>query len=222
VRTNFAKGEIIKTKLFPLALLGLAVATANAQTFSNSNSITINDFGAATPYPSSITVSGLSGDIGTLTVSLSGFGHTFPEDVDVLLVGPAGQNVVLMGANGGGNAVQGVDLTFMDGAPFLPDNIVSGTYSPSDSHPFTITFPDPAPSSPYGSALSVFNGTDGNGTWNLFVADHGPGDSGVISGGWSLTFTAVPEPTTTALMLVAVGALGVAALRKRKTAARSQ
>jgi uncharacterized repeat protein (TIGR01451 family) len=45
------------------------------------------------------------------------------------------------------------------------------------------------PLPPYGSTLSVLNGGNPNGTWNLFVADDSPFDSGVISNGWLLTLT---------------------------------
>ena len=39
------------------------------------------------------------------------------------------------------------------------------------------------------ASLGNFKNTDPNGTWNLFVVDQYPGDSGVITGGWSLTIT---------------------------------
>jgi hypothetical protein len=50
-------------------------------------------------------------------------------------------------------------------------------------------FGTPAPSPPYGSALSVFNGTDPQGTWRLFVVDDFDSDSGSIAGGWSLAIS---------------------------------
>src|SRR5262249_38055763 len=64
--------------------------------FSNTADIVIPDSGAATPYPSTINVSGVTGLIGKLTVTMTNVNHTFPDDVDVLLVGPAGQTTLLM------------------------------------------------------------------------------------------------------------------------------
>jgi serine/threonine protein kinase/subtilisin-like proprotein convertase family protein len=157
---------------------------------SNSQEIVIPDSRQAEPYPSSIEVSGLSGTIVDVKVTLAGFGHEFPDDVDVLLVGPSGQSVVLMADMGGFDTVGNVTLTLDDAAPApAPDEtlIVSGTYRPTrekrccrfDGNP-------PAPPPPHGAALSVFDGTDPNGTWSLFVFDDGVGDQGAISGGWSL------------------------------------
>jgi len=62
--------------------------------FSNATSISIPALGSATPYPSNILVSGLTGTITKVTVTLSGFSHTAPDDVDVLLVGPAGKSLL--------------------------------------------------------------------------------------------------------------------------------
>src|SRR5947208_10924784 len=67
--------------------------------FTNSSTITINDANPATPYPSNITVSGLSGTIpataGSVKVTINGFSHTYPDDVGILLVGPTGAALLL-------------------------------------------------------------------------------------------------------------------------------
>ena len=162
----------------------------------NPTSITINHSGAASPYPSPLTISGVSGTVANVTVTLNNLSHTFPDDVDILLVGPAGQNVVLLSDAGGGTAASNVTLTFSDAAlAFVPDNgpLVSGTFKPTNNGGADV-FPSPAPA-PGGSALNVFNGTNPNGVWQLFVTDDTGGDSGSISGGWCLQITA-NAPTT--------------------------
>ncbi len=71
-------------------LLGLSapVAAATLQTFNNAAAITIPGSGNASPYPSAITVSGVPTNFTRLEVQLNGYTHSFPDDVDVLLVGP--------------------------------------------------------------------------------------------------------------------------------------
>jgi len=116
--------------------------------------------------------------------------HTYPDDLDILLVGPGGQKVLLMSDAGGGSDVNNITLTFDDAAASaLADSaaIVAGTYKPTD---FVTgdTFPSPAPAGPYGTTLSTFNGLNPNGTWSLYVLDDAASDSGSIAGGWSLKF----------------------------------
>jgi hypothetical protein len=106
------------------AAILLATATvALAATFSNPAPITIPpQGGTATPYPSDITVSGLKGTVTDVNVTLSSLSHTFPDDVAVLLVGPGGQNVVLMSDSGCDLDVSNVTLIFDDeAATTLPD-----------------------------------------------------------------------------------------------------
>src|SRR5262249_34297496 len=73
--------------------------------FSNPNGITINDFSTATPYPSTINVSGVPQPITKITVNLFNVSHTYPSDIDILLVGPTGEQVVLMSDAGAGNPI---------------------------------------------------------------------------------------------------------------------
>jgi uncharacterized repeat protein (TIGR01451 family) len=162
-------------------------------TFANTETIVIPSLGNANPYPSTIEVSGVPGSIANLTVTLSKLSHTFPDDLDILLVGPGGQSIVLMSDSGGGNPIQNVTLTFAENAAaFLPDfgQITSGTFRPTNYEQGD-AFPAPAPFGPYGSSLTVFNHTDPNGTWSLYVVDDATGDAGTITGSWSLTFTTV-------------------------------
>ena len=67
--------------------------------------------------------------------------------------------------------------------------MVGGTYQPSDFGGFFGT--SPAPPEPYGSTLSVFDGTEANGVWQLFVYDDGDEDTGTITGGWELDISMV-------------------------------
>jgi subtilisin-like proprotein convertase family protein len=166
-------------------------------TFSNSATITFSNTGtppfASTPYPSTINVTGTSG-ITKVTVTLTGITHTFPDDIEVLLVSPGGQKILLMSDCGGGTDVTGVNITFDDAAASsLPDATVltSGTFKPTDFDPAAdAVMPAPAPPEPYSTTLSVVNGTIQNGIWSLYTADDSTGDVGTINGGWSITITA--------------------------------
>src|SRR5207253_9065236 len=99
--------------------------------------ITAPDIGTATPYPSSISVSGVSGTLTKVTASLVGLAHTYPSDFEILLVGPGGQTVLLMSDAGDGMTITNVNLTFDDTASqLLPaSQITSGTYKPTDYPP---------------------------------------------------------------------------------------
>lgn len=172
--------------------------------FTNAAAIIINDSSspptAGAPYPSTIAVSGIVGAVSKVTVTLSNLNHSFPEDIDLLLVSPAGQKIVLMSDAGGGNPISSRVITFDDSAPgFLPDStlISSGTYRPSDYIP-SDSYPVPAPAGPYSSTLSVLNGTNPNGTWSLYAVDDTFFNSGVISNGWSLSISAASSITPTA------------------------
>ncbi|MEO6391140.1 MAG: M36 family metallopeptidase [Pyrinomonadaceae bacterium] len=173
-------------------------------TFSNASAITINDStgmpAASMPYGNSVTVSGLTGNK-KLKVGFTGFSHSFPGDVDVLLVGPGGQKMVIMSDVVGTSDAVNVNFSLIDSAALLlpPSSplVDFNEYRPSDVTAGD-TFPAPAPAGPYQSAIPVGSatlastfGTQGstlNGTWTLYVVDDAGQDAGSIAGGWYLTF----------------------------------
>jgi uncharacterized repeat protein (TIGR01451 family) len=177
--------------------------------FTNHSRISVPDQGPATNvYPSQITVRDVPGLLRKVAVTLLNVEHTSPADLDVLLVGPKGDTVLIMSDAGGGYSISGTTLTFEDGGTPLPESsrINSGTYGPTDYPPADL-LPAPAPAGPYGTALSVFNGSSPNGVWSLYVADDAGGDSGRIGGGWALTlFTVDPVDPTADLKVVGTGA----------------
>jgi len=157
-----------------LACATVAVASAQAATittnYSNPQTIVINDNQPASPYPSPIAVSNLTGgDITSVTVSLNGFRHTYPNDVDVFMVAPGGQQVSLMPRAGGSADVSNVNLTFTAAS--------------------TATLGTPITSGTYGANLTPLNGPAlaQNGTWQLFVRDVVGIDVGAFDGGWTLS-----------------------------------
>jgi subtilisin-like proprotein convertase family protein len=175
-------------------------------TFSNNTATVINDGAtgapaASTPYGTTINVSGLTGNK-TMKLGITNFTHTFPGDVDMLLVGPAGQKMIPYSDVVGGTDAVNISFKMVDTATdLLPAAaaLVNGAeYKPSDVTSGD-TFPAPAPAAPYLSAApvgsSTFNsvyGTSGaalNGTWTLYMVDDAGQDTGT-TGGWSLTFEA--------------------------------
>jgi len=213
------KNNILRFTIILLALgfVFTIAQQAAALTFTNTAPITINDNAAATPYPATINISGFTAGISDLNVTITGLSHTFPNDIGILLVGPAGQTVVLMNNTGGINAISNINLTFDDeAATGVPNpifgSLASGSYRPTNLAPAT-SFISPAPAGPYGTSLSVFDGTSANGLWRLFVEDFAPGDSGLISGGFSLQVM-TPEPAS--VILLGLGLFLAAGLLRRR------
>ena len=142
------------------------------------------------PYPATVTVSGLGAKVFDVDVRLNGLTDTYPDDLDVLLVGPGGQRTRLMSDVGTGNGVTGLDLTFDDEATEgFPDEdeLTGGSFKPTDvdEDGYPDNF-DPAPAPTATTSLVTFDGTDPNGTWSLYVMDDAGRDVLGTLAGWSL------------------------------------
>lgn len=191
---------------------GTAVLTINdtANAFRNAANICTTLGQPASPYPSTITVSGGPVQIGTLRVTLYDVAHTNPDHMDFLLVGPTGRQMIIQSDAGGNlNLVTPVTITFSDAAgQVLPDSapLSTGTFEPTSWEAGQASFPAPAPPAPYNEPGSTVGGTgtqtlggnfrftNANGVWSLYMRDDAglfvapEAITGCVNGGWGLEF----------------------------------
>jgi subtilisin-like proprotein convertase family protein len=162
------------------------------RTFSSPNAVVINDDIQADPYPSAIVVSGIKkGKVKDVNVTLRGYNHGFPDNVDVMLVAPDGSSTVLMSDSGGATDAASLTLKFDDQASgTTPDGstIESGTFKPvnygaGDAFPLL-------GAAPATVGLAQLNGGNPNGEWLLYVVDDTATSVGAFSGGWDMELTA--------------------------------
>lgn len=166
-------------------------------TFTNNTAITIPSSGPGSVYPSTINVTGVTGNK-RLRIELTDLAHPFPDDVDFMLAGPGGQKLIILSDAGGTNDWVTDDVQLTDLAAAVASDagaVPSGEYKPTNygaSDPFAA----PAPAPPYGNpapaGTDTFESTFGtsgagmNGTWSLYVVDDLAGFAGTM-GGWKLT-----------------------------------
>ncbi len=180
-----------------------------ATSFGVTNGIVINDNSSAAPYPATVNVAGLVGVVDQVSLTLSNVYHTFPGDIDMLLVSPSGQSALVMSDAGSGFKLVNTTFTITDLASTdLPNNgqIANNTsYRPKDYVIPTAgddAFAAPAPAGPYFTSMAAFKGIDPNGIWQLYVRDDSTGDFGVVSNGWSLNISTVFPANATAGLVV--------------------
>ena len=178
-------------------------ATAQAvNTFSNGEPILINDTAPATPYPSTIAVSGLTGAVVKVRVTLHNLTHAFGADISAWLVAPNGRTMLLLGRAPGATSQHYVVAGRLRAHARLTRRSrrvpscragtapVSGRSRHSTSRRQRSTMSQLTLSGFNGEAPSL------NGNWSLYVRDHAPGLIGTIANGWSLTFYIQPQLPT--------------------------
>ena len=162
----------------------------------------------ATPYPSTLTVSGLSGTVATVTVQLQGLttvgggSGDDTQDLGILLKSPGGQLLEILGNTSDSlQSLSGLTLNISDAASNQMPNQVSpwsqttGTLSvqpASYSHgvdPETFPSPGPGTLAPGSTALSLPNGTGTLNSTNGVFTNVNP------NGTWSLYFIDNKGPT---------------------------
>jgi subtilisin-like proprotein convertase family protein len=162
----------------------------------------------------------------TVTLNISG---GFNGDYYAYLVNNTGGFAVLLNrvgktaSNPVGYSDSGMSITLSDASP---NNIhtyqtvsnpgggtLTGTWAPDGRNvdPSVVT-----DTSPITSTLGSFDNTSPSGTWTLFLADLDYGEQGTLQN-WTLTVTAVPEPSSITLGILGLGVcFGLRRLARRR------
>lgn len=154
----------LNTKAFAIGY----TVTNNCVTYSNANALPIPDgvgpnaggavVASTIAIPDNVTISDVNVNVNVA--------HTFFWDLVVSVAHPDGTQVNLLNRNCN-NVSTGFNITFNDGAPAVVcSSNVTGTYSPA-------------------APLSVLNGKQANGNWQLLLRDFYNGDTGILNS-WSV------------------------------------
>src|SRR5829696_5905370 len=104
------------------------------KTFSNTGQIKIPGNGEATPYPVTVHVGKFRrARIKDVNLTLHNFSHSFPDQVDILLVASNGRNALVMSDVGGNDNADNLTITLDDEAAanlHLSSQLSSGTFRP--------------------------------------------------------------------------------------------
>ncbi|MFT5862171.1 MAG: subtilisin-like proprotein convertase family protein [Flavobacteriales bacterium] len=163
------------TLLMALVMSAFALQVS-AQNFQGSTGLipdaSCPDF---TPFGADVTGIGVIGDTHQIDEIVINITHTWVGDLDLALVSPSGEEILLMDGDTGNAEDNMVNTVFSDeGNP--------PTINPSTGTPWTGVF------SPQGGSLAdAFNGSDGSGTWALVICDAVGGDEGTVTQ-WSIRF----------------------------------
>ena len=193
------------------ALLLLAPPAAAAETRTFVSEVTLfpagnaeGIFGPANEYPSTIVVAGVPGTVTKVTASLIDLESANPDDIDMALVGPNGQAVMLMSDACGSQPLAGDNWTFDDAAPaFLPDSgpCASGQQASFDPSNYFGGEPEPddltpggGPAGPYLNQLAFLAGGTPDGEWKLYLTDDDPDVIGFVVDAWALNLEIEPAP----------------------------
>lgn len=220
----------MKQTILAVALLANFAAQAQITT-TNSYWQTVNGGipdGNANGTNSTITVSGIIGNIQSLTVSLD-VTNGWNGDLYAYLAGPAGGFAVLLNRTGVdgtdpfGYGDGGFNVTFTSDAtnihfyqnfsPTFSGTALTGFWGVDGREIDPGTNGAVLAAAPITATLDSFLNSDPNGEWLLFIADMSTEFESQWNG-WGLTIVTVPEPGT--ISLLAVGAIGAGMFLRRK------
>jgi hypothetical protein len=193
---------LVLATLTPAAIADAPAAGAELTEVTNPTPVLISKDNScctaqpASPYPSSISVTGVSGITTEAEVTLWGLHESDAEGLQVLLVGPSGRSIVLMASYESGRHVSlnSTSWGFRTLSQPVECPEPEGTWSTASvTEPFNCglraPFPEPAPVGPYSDMLEALGNA---GEWKLYVANAASDGEGAIVSGWSLKLRTTP------------------------------
>lgn len=204
-------GGVVQASLIPALPNRKAASIGTLETYTSSVSAVIPD-NDANGIVQTIIVPEYILSLSQVTVDLSTSGgwngdlyaYLWHDNVISLLVNRPGRN----SSNLAGHSGAGMTLFLDDHAALdlhLASSPLDGAFQPDARNVDPLNSLD---SSPRTAPLSVFNGLAGGGEWRLYFADVAGGGTATLQG-WSLHLvgSAVPEPSTLALLCLATALL---------------
>jgi hypothetical protein len=187
------------------ALLPAGAAAAETRNFLNTDggfpSLDGGLTGPSTSFPSTIEVAGVPGTVTDVTLSAFGLGAN--QDLDMVLVGPNGAQVMLLSDACSSSSLNSNVVNFSDAAPiFVPQlscsSLSKASVRPTNYEPESDNLASAGgPASPYTNSLSAFDGISPNGNWRLFLLDDTPQERvGFEIGAFALNLEFEPPPPT--------------------------
>lgn len=231
-RQNETSKKMMRTIQMAIACLAVAVVTADQLQAAIVSKIDVGDIGidnSSTTRNFTFTIGDFGAGQTTVNdVNLSIFfaksnddsyvprgsaivaGVPYLNEIEFTLTSPSGTNFTLIsntfGSRSFNNGTAGFKGTILfDQSAALAvnssrDSITAGTRRPDDATP---------------NSLNIFNGQNAVGTWKLFIEDNAAAD--ILSYyEATLIISAVPEPSSLALISIGVCVVGVGAARRRR------
>ena len=166
------------------AIAMLAPGSAAASSFPTGGAVSfaVDGPSSAIQYPSTIAVDGLPGTVEKVRVTLNQVQQFNAEDLDLVLVSPAGTPVILMADACAVVEFNNAPTVTFDDAAAAPLDVSNcppggGTFKPTDIFPGGAdNFPAPGPGLVFGpTSLAAYIGSSPNGAWRLFARDDNGG-----------------------------------------------
>ena len=210
--------------------LWLPAQVTNSYTYSLTPHVGIPN-GSPVGIAEQFTASGVAGAIADIQVTLDITGG-FNGDLYAYLAGPQGQFAVLLNRVGvtAGNpfgysdagfsitlatsGTQGNVHNYQSLIPAMMGGQLTGTWAADGRNLDPLSAGSAFDAAGTGANLSVFQNTDGNGVWTVFIADLSSGGGPATLNSLALTIMTVPEPQTWVMVGGGLAVLGL--LRDRR------
>src|SRR6266478_2889015 len=207
---------------------GCAAGSTTSATCTNATAISATNASNGSPYPSTINITGMTGNVTNVTLVLNTVVSANDlAGVQLLLIGPNGTKLVFLAGDavGDGGSPVPTNITIDDSSANVPcdgstpipgslpatacgnveSDVINGFPTICTMMPLTCPLAQPLGSGPAATMATFHSEPSGNGNWSLYVVNNGGGGNSEtysFNGGWTINITtsgAATSATTTAV-----------------------